>query len=157
MKRLVPPLLLLAALAVLAAGCGGGGGKSRNKAYAGSKTDYAAALDTICAATNEAGKSLDLSSITKIVANGDKAKDLFDKMVNKIDNLEPPSSVKDSAGSFVDGLRKESNTFGDITQAAKDGSADKVKAAEDDLKSEAAATSEDARFIGATGCARLFS
>ncbi len=148
-------LMIVAALGLTAAGCGGG--KSRNKAYAASKQDFAAALDSICSATNEAGKSLDLSSITKLAADGDKAKNLLDKMVDKVDSLEPPAVVKDSASSFVAGLKQEAGKFGDLTQAAKDGDATKVKSIQGDLQSEAAATSEDARFIGATDCARLFS
>jgi ornithine cyclodeaminase/alanine dehydrogenase-like protein (mu-crystallin family) len=147
-------LTIVAALGLTAAGCGG---TSRNKAYSGSKQDYAAALDSICSATNLAGTSLDLSSITNIAANGGKAKDLLSSMVDKVDKLEPPADVKDSAKSFVDGLRQEADRFGELTQAAKDGDAAKVKSIQGDLQSEAAATSEDARFIGATGCARLFS
>ncbi len=154
--RLPALLIFVLAAALIAAGCGGGG-TSRNKAYAGSKQDYAAALDSICAATNEAGKSLDLSSITKIAAGGDQAKDLLDSMVDKLGKLQPPDEVKESANSFVDGLKQEASKFGDLTQAAKDGDAAKVKSIQGDIQSESAATSEDARFLGATGCARLFS
>jgi hypothetical protein len=146
-------LVLVAAAALLTAGCGGGGSESQPL----SKAEYAARLDTICAATNEAGKSLDLSSMTKLAANGDKAKDLLDTMANKIDKLEPPAEVKDSAKSFVAGLKQEAGKFGEMTQAAKAGDAQKVQSIQSDLASEAAATGEDARFIGATGCARLFS
>ena len=147
-------LTIVAALGLTAAGCGG---TSRNKAYSGSKQDYAAALDSICSATNKAGTSLDLSSIANIASNGGKAKDLLSSMADKIDKLEPPAEVKDSANSFVDGLRQEADKFCELTQAAKDADAAKVKSIQGDLQSEAAATSEDARFIGATGCARLFS
>jgi hypothetical protein len=146
--------IIVAALAVAVAGCGG---TSRNKAYSGSKQEYAAALDSICSATNQAGKALDLSSITKIASNGGKAKDLLSSLADKVDKLEPPSEVKDSAKSFVAGLRQEADKFGELTQAAKDGDEAKIKSLQGDLQSEAAATSEDTRFIGATGCARLFS
>jgi hypothetical protein len=153
--KLLAALVALAATAALAAGCGGG--TSRNKAYSSSKADYAAALDSICAATNKAGSALNFSSISDIAQNGDEAKDLLDKMVDKVDSLEPPDEVKTQAQSFVDGLQKEADSFGDLVQAAKDGDAEKVQKIQGDLQSEAAATSEDARFIGATGCARLFS
>jgi hypothetical protein len=154
-KKLAVPIVLLACAAVLAAGCGGG--KSRNSAYSSSTADYAAALDTICAATTEAGKGIDLSSTSKLAQNGGQAKDLLDELVDKIDSLEPPAEVKDSAQSFVDGLSKEASEFGDAVEAAKDGDEAKVKQIQGQLESESAATSEDARFIGATGCARLFS
>lgn len=55
------------------------------------------------------------------------------------------------------GLKKEASDFGDITQAAKDGNEAKIKAIQGTLQSESAATSEDARSLGATGCARLFA
>jgi hypothetical protein len=153
-RTLVTSLVLVAAATVVAAGCGG---KSRDKAYSGSKTAYAAALDSICRATNEKGKALDLSSNEKIASNGGQAKDLLNEMADKIDGLQPPDDVKTQAQSFVDGIRQEANQFGDLTQAAKDGDDSKIKEIQGKLQSEAAATSEDARFVGATGCARLFS
>jgi hypothetical protein len=153
--RLLTPLLFAAVATLVAAGCGGG--KSRSTAYSGSQDQYAAALDSICSATNAAGKSLDLSSTSALASNGDKAKDLLDKMVDKIDGLEPPAAVKDRATSFVAGLKKEAGEFGDLTRAAKDADENKIKEIQGQLQSESAATSEDARFIGATGCARLFS
>ena len=153
--RIAIPLLLVAVASLLAAGCGGG--KSRNAAYAGSKTEFAKALDSICAATNEAGKSLDLSSMSALAANGDQAQELLSSMAEKIDNLEPPDEVKTQTESFVEGLRNEADKFGEVTQAAKDGDEDKVKSLQSELQSDSAATSEDARFIGAEGCARLFS
>jgi ornithine cyclodeaminase/alanine dehydrogenase-like protein (mu-crystallin family) len=156
MRTLVLSFVVVVSTALVAAGCGGGGGKSRNKAY-DTKAAYGAALDSICAATNRAGNSLDLSSTEKIAANGDKAKDLFSKMAHKIDELEPPDAVKTQAQSFVDDLEQEADQFGDMTQAAKDGDTAKVTEIQGKLASEAAATSEDARFVGATGCARLFS
>jgi hypothetical protein len=153
-KALVTSLVLGASAAVVAAGCGG---TSRDKAYSSSKSEYAAALDSVCAATNKAGDSIDLSSTEKIVSNGDEAKDLLDKLAGRIDGLEPPDEVKTQAQSFVDGLKQEASQFGDMVQAAKDGDTDKIKEIQGKLSSEGAATSEDARFIGATGCARLFS
>ena len=153
-RTLVTSFVLVAAAALVAAGCGG---KSRDKAYSGSKATYAAALDTICAATNKAGKSIDLSSTEKIAANGDQAKDLLDKMANKIDGIQAPDEVKTQAQSFVDGLKNEAKDFGELADAAKNSDETKIKAIQGELQSEAAATSEDARFIGATGCARLFS
>ena len=153
-RTLVISLVLVASAAVVAAGCGG---TSRNKAYSSSKTAYAAALDSICAATNKAGNSIDLSSTEKIASNGDDAKDLLDKLADKVDGLEPPDEVKTQAQSFADGLKQEANEFGDMVDAAKDGDTAKIKEIQGKLSSEGAATSEDARFIGATGCARLFS
>jgi hypothetical protein len=153
-RTLVTSLVLVASAAVVAAGCGG---KSRDKAYSSSKTAYAAALDSVCAATNKAGKSIDLSSTDKIASNGDDAKDLLDNLADKIDGLQPPDEVKNQAQSFVDGLKQEASQFGDMVDAAKDGDTAKIKEIQGKLSSEGAATSEDARFIGATGCARLFS
>jgi hypothetical protein len=93
----------------------------------------------------------------KLAANGDKGKALLDKMVDQIDSLQPPDAVKTQAQSFLDGVKKEASLFGDLTQAAKDGDTAKIKDIDGKLASDAAATSEDARFIGATGCARLLS
>ena len=137
---------------LIAAGCGGGEAATQL-----TKEEYAARLDTICTETNEAGRSLDLSSIGKLAASGDEAKALLDKMVDRINSLEPPDEVQDAAASFVDGLEQEAKDFGELTEAAKDGDAARVQQIQGELSSEAAATSEDARFIGATGCARLFS
>jgi hypothetical protein len=153
-RTLVTSLVLVASATLVAAGCGG---KSRDKAYSSSKTEYAAALDSVCAATNKAGESIDLSSTEKIASNGDEAKDLLDKLADRIDGLQPPDEVKTQAQSFVDGLKQEASQFGDMVEAAKDGDTDKIKEIQGKLSSEGAATSEDARFIGATGCARLFS
>jgi hypothetical protein len=44
-----------------------------------------------------------------------------------------------------------------MVDAAKEGDTAKIQEIQGKLSSEGAATSEDARFIGATGCARLFS
>jgi hypothetical protein len=152
-KKLVATLVLLACAAVLVAGCGGG--KSRNKAYASSKADYAAALDTICVATDKAGTALGISGTEDLPSKGDDAKELVDKRVDQIDSREPPAEVKDSAESFVEGLKKQANEFGDLVQAAKDGDSAEVKKIQGELSSTTAATSEDARFLGATGCARV--
>jgi hypothetical protein len=150
-RTLVTSFVLVAAAALVAAGCGGGGNKPLSKAA------YAAKADAICAAAQAKGKSLDLSSTEKIASNGDEAKDILDELANKVDALDPPDELKDSAKSFVDGLRQEAGQFGDLTQAAKDGDTAKIQEIQGKLQSESAATSEDARFIGATGCARLFS
>jgi hypothetical protein len=150
-RTLVISLVLAATAALVAAGCGGGGKEPLSKA------EYAAKADAACAAANAKGKDLDLTSTEKIASNGDKAKDILDELANKVDALDPPDELKDSASSFVDGLQQEANQFGDIVDAAKDGDEDKIKEIQGKLTSEGAATSEDARFIGATGCARLFS
>jgi len=152
-RTLVISAVLVAATAVVAAGCGGGGGGDKPL----SKAAYAAKADAACAAAQKKGSSLDLSSIEKIAASGDKAKNVLDDLANDIDDLQPPDALKDSASSLVTGLKKEASDFGDMTQAAKDGNEAKVKDIQGTLQSESAATSEDARFVGATGCARLFA
>ena len=152
-RTLVTSAVLVAASAFAAAGCGGGGGGDKQL----TKAAYAAKADAACAAAQKKGAGLDLSSTEKIAANGDKAKKVLDDLANDIDDLQPPDALKDSASSFVTGLKKEASDFGDITQAAKDGNEAKIKAIQGTLQSESAATSEDARFLGATGCARLFA
>jgi len=149
-RTLVASLVLVASATVVAAGCGGGGNKL-------TKAQYVAKADAACAAAQSEGKGLDLSTTDKIAANGDRAKQIFDELANKIDNLQPPDEIKTQAQSFVDGLKQEATQFGDMTQAAKDGDAAKVRQIQEKLASESSATSEDARFVGATGCARLFS
>jgi len=150
-RTLVISAVLVAATAFVAAGCGGGGNKPLSKAA------FAAKADAACAAAQKKGSGLDLSSTQKIAASGDKAKKVLDDLANDIDDLQPPDALKDSANSFVTGLKKEASDFGDMTQAAKDGNEAKVKEIQGTLQSESAATSEDARFVGATGCARLFA
>jgi hypothetical protein len=152
-RTLVISAVLVAATAVVAAGCGGGGGGDKPL----SKAAYAAKADAACAAAQKKGSSLDLSSSDKIAANGDKAKKVLDDLANDIDDLQPPDALKDSANSFVTGLKKEASDFGAMTQAAKDGDQAKIQEIQGTLQSESAATSEDARFLGATGCARLFA
>ena len=152
-RTLVTSAVLVAATAFVAAGCGGGGGGDKQL----TKAAYAAKADAACAAAQKKGAALDLSSTEKIAANGDKAKKVLDDLANDIDDLQPPDALKDSANSFVTGLKKEASDFGDITQAAKDGNEAKIKTIQGTLQSESAATSEDARFLGATGCARLFA
>ena len=158
MRTLVLSLVLVGSTALAAAGCGGGGGGGGGTTTTAlTKAQYAAKLDAICTATNKAGQSLDLTTVDKIAANGDKGKELLDKMVDQVDRLTPPDAVKTQAQSFLDGLKTEASQFGDLTQAAKDGDTAKVQQIQGKLASNAAATSEDARFIGATGCARLLS
>ena len=152
-RTLVTSAVLVAASAFVAAGCGGGGGGDKQL----TKAAYAAKADAACAAAQKKGAGLDLSSTEKIAANGDKAKKVLDDLANDIDDLQPPDALKDSASSFVTGLEKEASDFGDLTQAAKDGDEAKIKTIQGTLQSESAATSEDARFLGATGCARLFA
>jgi hypothetical protein len=152
-RTLVMSAVLVAATAVVAAGCGGGGGGDKQL----SKAAYAAKADAVCAVAQKKGSGIDLSSTDKIAANGDKARTVLDDLANDIDDLQPPDALKDSANSFVTGLKKEASDFGDITQAAKDGDEAKIKQIQGTLQSESAATSEDARFLGATGCARLFA
>jgi hypothetical protein len=155
MRRLWGSVVVVAVCAALAAGCGGG--SSRNKAYANSKDAYASAVDSICAAQLTKAKELDLSTVSAITKNGSQAGDIIDTLAQKVDNLQPPDSLKDAASSFVDGLQKEADKLGDLTDAAKAGDTAKVSQIQQDLQSDAAATSEDARFLGATGCARIFS
>jgi hypothetical protein len=151
-RTLVSSLVLVASAALVAAGCGGGGGSNQL-----SKAQYAAKADAACAAAQKEGKGLDLSTTEKIASNGHRAKEIFDELANKVDDLQPPDALKDSARSFVTGLKKEASDFEDMTQAAKDGNSTKVREIEQKLASESSATSEDARFVGATGCARLFA
>ena len=150
-RTLVTSVVLVTAAALVAAGCGGGGGSKLSKAA------YAAKADAACAAAQAKGKDLDLSSTEKIASNGDQAKDIFDELANKVDDLEAPEELQDAAESFVDGLRQEADEFGEMTQAAKDGDTAKIQEIQGKLQSEGAATSEDARFLGATGCAMLFA
>jgi hypothetical protein len=152
MRKLLGACLLAMGLAVIAAGCGGG--SSRNTAYAGSKDDYAAALDSICASARQEAKGISLSSISDVAANGDRAQELVEETADKIDDLEPPDEVKDSAESFVAGLREEAKEIGDLTEAAKDNDTDRFQVAQEEIASLEAETSEDARFIGSDGCAR---
>ena len=152
MRTLLTALVLATASAVAAAGCGGGGSSKPL-----SKAEYAAKADAICAAAQAKGRNLDLSTTAKIAANGDEAKAVLDELANKVDDLQAPDELQDAAKSFVDGLKEEAGQFGDMTQAAKDGDTDKIQEIQGKLQSESAATSEDARFLGATGCARLFA
>jgi hypothetical protein len=151
-RTLVTSLVLVAATALVAAGCGGGGGNDTL-----SKAEYAAQADKACTAAQAEGKDLDLSSTEKIASNGDQAKEVLDELADKIDNLEPPDELKDPAESFVDGLKQEADEFGEMTQAAKDGDTAKIQEIQGKLQSQSAATSEDARFLGASGCAMLFA
>jgi hypothetical protein len=151
-RTLVTSLVLVAAAALVAAGCGGGGGNEPL-----SKAEYAAKADVACTAAQAKGKDLDLSSTEKIASNGDQAKKVLDDLANEIDNLEPPDELQDAAESFVEGLRQEADQFEELTQAAKDDDTAKIQEIQGKLQSESAATSEDARFLGATGCARLFA
>jgi hypothetical protein len=152
-RTLVTSLVLVAATALVAAGCGGGGGGSEPL----SKAEYASRADKICAAAQARGRNLDLSTTEKIAANGDEAKAVLDELATKVDDLEEPDALHDAAKSFVDGLKDEADQFGEMTQAAKDGDTAKIREIQGKLQSESAATSEDARFLGATGCARLFA
>jgi hypothetical protein len=151
-RTLVTSLVLVAAAALVAAGCGGGGGNETL-----SKAEYAAQADKACAGAQAKGKDLDLSSTEKIASNGDQAKKVLDDLANEIDNLEPPDELQDAAESFVEGLRQEADQFEELTQAAKDDDTAKIQEIQGKLQSESAATSEDARFLGAAGCARLFA
>ena len=151
-RTLVTSLVLVAATALVAAGCGGGGGSEPL-----SKAEYASRADKICAAAQARGRNLDLSTTEKIAANGDEAKAVLDELATKVDDLEEPDALHDAAKSFVDGLKDEADQFGEMTQAAKDGDTAKIREIQGKLQSESAATSEDARFLGATGCARLFA
>jgi hypothetical protein len=153
-RTLVASLVLVTAAALVAAGCGGGGGGGSKPL---TKAAFAAKADAACAAAQAKGTKLDLSTTEKIAANGDEAKNILDELANKIDDLDAPDALQDSAQSFVDGLRQEVSQFDDMTQAAKDGDTSKVRQIQQKLQSESAATSEDARFVGATGCARLFA
>ena len=155
MRRLFASLLLVAACAVLAAGCGGG--SSRNKAYSGSKAAYAAALDSLCASAKEKARDLDMTTTAAIAKHGGQAGDILDTLAQQVDKLEPPAAQKQSAQSFTDGLHTEADHLGDLRDAAKANDTAKVQKIQGQLASEAAATSETARFLGATGCARLFT
>lgn len=154
-RILVTSLALVATSALVAAGCGGSGGGDGGGPL--TKAAYVAKADAACAAAQAEGRDLDLSTTEKIAANGDKAKDVLDELANKIDDLEAPDELQDAAQSFADGLNQEADQFGEMTQAAKDGDTAKIQEIQGKLQSESAATSEDARFLGATGCARLFA
>jgi hypothetical protein len=151
MRKLLGGCLVVAVLATIAAGCGG---SSRNTAYSGSKDDYVAALDSICANARQKANDIPLTSMSEVAQNGDRAKELVEDTADKVDKLEPPDEVKDSAESFVDGLREEAKEIGDLTDAAKDNDTDHFRVAQEEIASLDAETSEDARFIGSDVCAR---
>jgi hypothetical protein len=147
------PVLLLVALAVVAAGCGGGGGGNRNDAYAGSVSDYASALNSICRPAAKRVQDLQLTSVQAIVQKGQQARDIIRETFDKIDNLKPPSEVEDAANDFISAGRDETDKFGDLIDAAKKGDAAKVTSISREIAAIDTRSDEAARRIGAKGCA----
>lgn len=151
--RVLATILLLGVLGLIVAGCGGGGGNSRNDAYAGSKDEYAAALNSICTSVNQKLKALDLTDIAAYGLHGDEAIGIGDKAIDKIDNLQPPDEVKDSANAFVSKVREEQDKLRDLVDEAKKGDAAKVNEIASEIKPIDDEANNAANEIGASGCA----
>jgi hypothetical protein len=148
-KTRVLVCLLAVAAILVAAGCGG---KSRNKAYAGSKADYAAALDQICSPAFEKTKRLQPKSLPELITNVPKIKDIARAAIDKIDKLEPPPEVKSAAEDFVSKSRDALDKFDDIVSAARSGDGAKVQQIGNEIQKLDNETDQDAREIGAQKC-----
>lgn len=146
-RALVFVVLLLAAV-LLAASCG----KSRNKAYAGSTADYAAALDQICGPAQAKLQQLGPHSLQEIVTQGPKIKSIVQDAVDRIDDLQPPDEVKSAADDFVSTSKEQISKYDDIVAAAKKGDTAKVQEIGAELNALSAKNDQDARTIGADKC-----
>lgn len=149
MKKLFIPFVLVVAVAVVAAGCGG---KSKNKAYAGSVTAYAAALNEICAPVNAQIKTLQPKTVAEIPDKAPQIKALIEDGVKKVENLQAPDEVKDAADEFVEATNKQLDAFDDLVNAAKDGDAAKVQEVGQQLSQFDQESDAAAEEIGADQC-----
>lgn len=148
-------VVLIAAFAVLTAGCGGGGGsKSGNKAYAGSVSAFAGAMNSICNSTNAQLKTLRPKSAADLAANGPKVKDLLNKALDKMESFTPPDQIKGQVSDFISRERDATAKLDDIVSAAKADDLAKIRQIGTEIAPLTAAAHEDARKIGAPGCAQ---
>jgi hypothetical protein len=154
MKRSATVVVLVAALAVLTAGCGSGGSKSGNKAYAGSVSAFAGAMNSICNSTNAQLKPLRPKSAADLAANGPKVKDLLTKALDKMESLTPPDQIKGQVSDFISKERDATAKLDDIVSAAKSDDLAKIRQVGTEIAPLTAAAHEDARKIGAPGCAQ---
>ena len=151
MKRrlLIALALVTATAALVAAGCGG---SSRDKAYAGSKADFAAAMSSICASVNAKIKEIGVGSLDDLATKGPQVIDAIKAGVKKLKKLEPPAEIKSNVDSFLSLSDQTISKLGDLVDAAKkkdEAAATKLQGELDALDKQEDA---DAKAIGATAC-----
>jgi hypothetical protein len=150
-KRALAVVALFAVTATLiAAGCGG---SSRNKAYASSKADFAAAMNSICAAVNAKDRAIGKpQSIQDIAKNGDALRKVGQNAIKTLKKLEPPAEIKTQVEHFITVKDQEDSKIGDLIAAVKKGDTAKITQLTPDLTALDKSTDADANAIGAPAC-----
>jgi hypothetical protein len=142
--------VLAGAAALVAAGCGG---SSRNKAYAGSKSEFAAAMNSICATVNAKQKAIGQpNNLSDVVTLGPKIRDLLNNAIKKLQNLEPPAEIKSQVADFISIGKQELSKLDDLINAAKAKDQTKFTQIAQEASGLNSKGDADARAIGAPAC-----
>jgi hypothetical protein len=149
-KRILLGLALLALVALVVAGCGG---KSRNKAYSGSKADFAAAMDSICLSYKAKAQAIGSpNSIKELADKGPQLRDALKAAVDKLRSLEPPAEIKGPVDDFIKKTDQTLAKIDDLIKAAKDNDQAKVQQLGQEVNTLNKSNDADAVAIGASHC-----
>ena len=150
MRSTVVLVAVVAASVLVAAGCGG---SSRNKAYAGSKAAYAAAMNTVCRTVN--ARQATLGRATSISDFADKESQLLDttKAGEKtLKSLVPPDEIKSNAEHFISVVDQLNGKVGDAIDAAEVNDQAKLNQLIGEITALSKTGDVDAKAIGAPAC-----
>jgi hypothetical protein len=152
MSKLVPAGLavLVSAAVLVAAGCGG---SSRNKAYAGSKTAFAAAMNSICASANAKQKALGtISNLSDIATQGPQLETIVNDAIKQLAKLEPPAEIKSNVDDFISLTKQQAVLLKAVVKAAKANDTAKVQSLGQQGDALNKKGDVDANAIGAPAC-----
>ena len=148
-RKLVALMLLVAALVLVAAGCG-----SKKNGYSASKADFAAGMNSICAAVNAKIKAIGaITSLSDLATKGpDVLKDGQDGIA-KVKKLgTPPDEIKTAVDDWIAKSDASATLIQKVIDAAKANDSATAAKLDQELTPLNTATDADAKTIGAPAC-----
>jgi hypothetical protein len=150
MRSTLVLVAVVAAAVLVAAGCGG---SSRNKAYAGSKAAYAAAMNTICRTVNARQATLGRpTSVSDFVEKESVLLETTKAAEKKLKSLVPPDEIKSNAEHFISVVDQLNGKVGDAIDAAEVNDQEKLNQLIGEISALSKTGDVDANAIGAPAC-----
>jgi hypothetical protein len=148
-RPLLGLFVLVAAVALVAAGCG----SKKKGPYQSSKADYAAALNSVCAAGNAKQKAITITSLKDLATKGPQEVAIFNAEIASVKALgTPPDEIKTQVADALAQAAKLPPLYAKLIADAKAGDQAAAQAVGTQIAAVNKATDPDFTAIGATAC-----